>query len=373
MYNDPSDPSARLRPQDPGAMPNLYEAGRVGEPSRVWEDASLGEAFLRSDAWGGWKVLFGASPPRHAVSGPSAEVKLRLSDLGTLRVRALMSESGASGSAITPTLAPAFIAPGAGRPLRIADLCSHIAVSTGDVSFAREKSRVAAASFVPEATALTGTSGTKPEGGLEYEQVDAPIRSIAAWLPVTTRVLADQGQLRGLIDAYLAESLGEALEDEILSGSGGDGFTGILNDPGTGDSGPPGGGESMFDAIRKAVTKIQVDGRTDPTAVVLHPADDEALDLLKINAEANRFVASPFSGVQAPLFGLPRVVTDAMPQGTALVGDFRKAILFDRQSLAVSVGTVADDFIRNIVRILVELRAGFGIARPQAFVVVDLA
>ena len=58
--------------------------------------------------------------------------------------------------------------------------------------------------------------------------------------------------------------------------------------------------------------------------------------------------------------------------GTALVGDWRKAVLFDRRSLTISVGTVGDDFIRNTVRLLGEVRVGFTVVRPTAFVEVDL-
>ena len=67
------------------------------------------------------------------------------------------------------------------------------------------------------------------------------------------------------------------------------------------------------------------------------------------------------------------VETEAVPAGTALVGDWRRAVLFDRRSLTISVGTVGDDFIRNIVRLLGEVRAGFTVVRPTAFVEVDLA
>ncbi|MEX0755001.1 MAG: phage major capsid protein [Actinomycetota bacterium] len=72
------------------------------------------------------------------------------------------------------------------------------------------------------------------------------------------------------------------------------------------------------------------------------------------------------------MWGLPVVESEAISAGTALVGDFRKAVLFDRQNFTIVVGTVGDDFIRNIVRILAETRAGFAVLRPKAFCEVDL-
>jgi hypothetical protein len=35
--------------------------------------------------------------------------------------------------------------------------------------------------------------------------------------------------------------------------------------------------------------------------------------------------------------------------GTVLVGDFSKAVVFDRLSLSVTLGTINDQFIRNMV------------------------
>lgn len=66
--------------------------------------------------------------------------------------------------------------------------------------------------------------------------------------------------------------------------------------------------------------------------------------------------------------GVPIVESEALPVNTGLVGDFRRAILFDREATSISIGTAGDDFIRNLVRVLAELRAGFVVVRPQGFV-----
>jgi HK97 family phage major capsid protein len=60
----------------------------------------------------------------------------------------------------------------------------------------------------------------------------------------------------------------------------------------------------------------------------------------------------------------PKIVS-----GTGLVGDFTKAMLFDRQS--VSVGTINDMFVRNQVAVLAELRATFAVVRPTAFCIIS--
>ena len=62
------------------------------------------------------------------------------------------------------------------------------------------------------------------------------------------------------------------------------------------------------------------------------------------------------------------VETNALAAGTALIGDFSKAVLFDRKALAITLGTINDQFVRNMVTLLGEIRAGFGVIRPSAFV-----
>ncbi len=136
----------------------------------------------------------------------------------------------------------------------------------------------------------------------------------------------------------------------------------------------PVGPASNLDSIRKAMTLIRVNARTEPTAVVLNPTDAQNIDLLKVNAEANHFAGPGPYGVGSPsLWGIPVVETDALAAGTALVGDFSKAVLFDRQSLNTSLGTINDQFVRNMITVLGEIRAGFGVIRPSAFCKCTLA
>ena len=65
-------------------------------------------------------------------------------------------------------------------------------------------SHAEAALPVPEATALTGASGTKPEGGLAFDLVSVAVSTYAVWVPATKRIVSDASSLRPHIDAYLA-------------------------------------------------------------------------------------------------------------------------------------------------------------------------
>ena len=124
--------------------------------------------------------------------------------------------------------------------------------------------------------------------------------------------------------------------------------------------------------IRKGITKVSTVGRGQATAVALNPIDDEALDLA--TDDNNRYYGSgPFGTGPSTIWGRPRAVSEAIPAGTAIVADWRFAALWDREAATVSVSdSHADFFIRNLVAVLGELRAAFGVIRPAAFVVCDL-
>jgi HK97 family phage major capsid protein len=171
----------------------------------------------------------------------------------------------------------------------------------------------------------------------------------------------------------LVAELRREIEDQMVTGDGiGEHFLGVLNQPGTQTQDAPGAGQSNFDVLRMAKTKVELNARTSPTAVVLNPNDNETLDLVKVNDEANRFVANPYTSAQPPLWGMTRVVTDAVPAGTAIVGDWTRAVLFDRNQTNILLGTSGDDFLRNLLRALAESRAAFSLTRPAAFTIVSL-
>jgi HK97 family phage major capsid protein len=171
------------------------------------------------------------------------------------------------------------------------------------------------------------------------------------------------------------QDLGLEVEDQVMAGpGGGETFLGILNDPDIPTVGAGGDGLNTLDRLRRAKRDVMLNGRTIPNGAVLHPNDAEKVDTLKATGSGEYFGGGPFgSPGQRTVWGLPIVESDVVPDGTAVVGDFRRAVLFERQATEISLGTVGDDFIRNIVRVLAEYRAAFALTRPKAFVEVNLA
>jgi HK97 family phage major capsid protein len=65
---------------------------------------------------------------------------------------------------------------------------------------------------------------------------------------------------------------------------------------------------------------------------------------------------------------MPVVESEGITENTGLVGDFSMgASLFDREEGAIRVGTIDDQFVRNMQTILAEMRASLVVWRPTMF------
>jgi HK97 family phage major capsid protein len=104
----------------------------------------------------------------------------------------------------------------------------------------------------------------------------------------------------------------------------------------------------------------------------MNPSDWEAIDLLQDN-EARYFYGGPAAVLTPRLWGLPVAEEENIAAGDALVGNFQKAIMWDREQSTISVSdSHSDFFIRNLLAILAEMRAAFALVQPSAMVEIDL-
>jgi HK97 family phage major capsid protein len=256
------------------------------------------------------------------------------------------------------------------RELTLLDLIPRLTTTSDTIQYIREDTYTINAAMVAEASATTGTSGLKPESDLAYSTQTATVRTLAHWIPVTNRMLDDAPAMRGIIDSRLLLGLDIKLEDQVLTGNGtGENFTGILN---SGIQSQALGSDNVVDAIFKARTKVRVTGHGRPTAVVLHPNDFQAVRLMRENLASatlgNYLMGPPNEAGPTTIFGIPVVESEGITENTGLVGDFSMgASLFDREEGAIRVGTIDDQFVRNMQTILAEMRAALVVWRPTMF------
>lgn len=337
-------------------------------------------ALPEYEAWLRAVMPNGRVPERSALNSPPLGFK-GLGELFNRRSDLITGGDVTSGGAfLIPDQYPNLVEFGR-RPLTIRQIITNLTTSSDSIDFVRVTNEVSAAAIVPEATVTDadtsgGEPGIKPESSMTFERVNTPVKTIAHWLPATTRALSDAAQLRGLIDSFLRYGVELELEEQIVNGDGiGENFDGILATTNVQqqDYDPrDAGSDAALITARVAKRKVRTIGRRIPNAYVLNPEDWENFEVAKDGNE--RFYGQgPFGSMTPVLWGLPVVESEAMPVGTGLVGNFLDAVLWDREQASISVSNShADFFIRNLVAILCELRAAFGVLRPQAFVAIDL-
>jgi HK97 family phage major capsid protein len=258
------------------------------------------------------------------------------------------------------------------REINVLSLIPRLTTDSDTVEYVKQTSFTNNAAFVAEATgnARTGTDGLKPESAMAFEVVTAPVKSLAHWLPVTNRMLADASQIRGVINSQLLLGLSLVLESQVISGDGtGDNLTGILN---SGLNTIAKGADNEVDALFKARTMARTASKLSPTGIVLNPIDYQQVRLLRENAASatlGQYLMGPPNTMGVPtVWGLPVVESEALVENTALVGNFAQgATIFDREMSSIRVGTINEQFIRNIQTILAEQRVTFVVWRPTAF------
>ncbi len=332
--------------------------------------ASLGESFVKS---GEYQALMQSAP--NGVFGKDHRVQSR-----PVGYKALVTGgSDTSGGAfVTNQMLGLQVGQMAfQRPLRLRDVVTNLTTTSDTIEYVRMTSQTNNATPVAESTAtadpgtMNAANGVKPESALAWAKVNTPVRTIAHWIPLTKRALSDAAQVRSIIDAFLRYGLEEELEDQMVSGDGtGENLEGLSNVSGVQAQAWD---TNLLTTTRKARTKVRLVGRSTPNAYLFNPSDLEAIDLLQDN-EARYYFGGPSGlGTAGTLWGLPVIETEAVPAGTGYVGDFRKAVLWDREQASITISdSHANFFIRNMVAILAEMRAAFGVIQPNAFVEIDL-
>lgn len=364
--------AARERQRNAPAMPNPADpTAGLDTPRQAQDRRSIGEQFAQSPEWREFvsrvapngfseKQKFGASPAvtfASLIARPKATLLTGASDTS-------------AGAFVVNDVYPGLFPQGLQRPLTIRDIVTVGSTGSDTVEYVKLTAQTNAAAPTAEATATSGTSGTKPESALTLAKVTETVKTIAHWIPATKRALSDAGQLRTLIDGFLRYGLDEELEDQMIGGDGtGENFTGISNISGVQAAAWD---TDILTTTRKARTLIRTVGRAVPTAYVFHPNDWQTIDLLQDN-EARFYGAGPFGLSPARLWGLPVVESEGATEGVGYVGDFRKCVLWDREQSSIQVSdSHSDFFIRNMVAILAELRAAFGCVQPNALAEIDL-
>lgn len=223
-------------------------------------------------------------------------------------------------------------------------------------------------------TGYTNNAGTvsegaqKPQSELEFTPVAAPMVKMAHFFRVTEETLDDVDAMEAYINQRGIYGLMLKEEEELLNGDGSTGhIDGLIENSTAYDNTtvPDVTPENAMDDIRVAIAQV-AEADLVATAVVMNHLDAAALDLAK-DADG-RYLHPAFAGNTA--WGLPVVRTKGLTQGQFMVGGFvGNTLIWQRKGIEVRRSTEdRDNFVKNLVTILIEERLQLETLRPEGIV-----
>lgn len=224
--------------------------------------------------------------------------------------------------------------------------------------------------------APVAAGAVKPTSTYTVSQVDGSLHVIAHVSEAFDEYMVeDNGSLLGFVQAEMVHGLYQAVEDQVLNGTGtAPALRGIKNTSGVQLQAFA---TDMWLTTRAAVTKVEVIGYA-PQFFVMHPSDWEKFETgafssgnYILNAEGRGNL--PVDAAARRLWGVP-VVTSVKqaPTDALLVSSNAVQLLGDGQLKTVTTNAMNDDFSRNQLRMRVESRFELAVTSPAGVVLIDL-
>lgn len=248
------------------------------------------------------------------------------------------------------------------RPLAIRDLVAPGRTNSNLITYMKE-------TLFTNNAAPVAEGARKPESTMTLAQSTAPVVKLAHFMKASTEILDDFPALQSLINERLTYGLKLVEDNQLLNGSGvGNNLNGIYTQATAYAAPLTVAGETRIDRLRLALLQSEL-ALLPSDGIVLHPSDWAAIELLK-DSTGQYLIGNPQGSLAPNLWRRPVVETQAMALGKFLVGAFRTAAqIFDRTTASMSVATEnEDDFVNNLVTMLIEERLALVVSRPQAFI-----
>lgn len=235
----------------------------------------------------------------------------------------------------------------------------------GSLEYIRDTTDYGGAGWL-KSTAPTAEGVLKPEAGMTMELLSITPKTIAHWIQASKQILADQPALRSFIDGRLLFGLRRKLEYQVVNGSGvGQNMEGLMT--AAANAGAITVGHTPYDTVRVNIGVVEAIGYQVDT-VGINPVDWAAMQIIKGDDGHYVYFNPANSTTHAPVWGKPVVPSPEVPLGKFLIGAFAiGAQLFEREGASVQVGFQNDDFTKNLVTILAEMRAALAIYADGAF------
>lgn len=300
------------------------------------------------------------------AEGHKSTGAIPMAGVGIKRVKALInlpeSQSPSAGFPTQPqrgpTVGPAL------APLTLVDLLPSTPVSSDNFDFVQ-------LSRTNNAAVQQDEGDLKPESEFTAELQTAKIATIAHYTMASRQVLADNAQLSSLLASILGIDVVTKYEGLLLNGNGTtDKIDGLVTQAPVlvHTVGP------KADRIAEAISNMWTAGFV-ASAIVLNPADWMLFETERAVGGDEQYVAGGWANPAAPsMWRVPVARAASLAEGSALVIDTRFVTMLDRNQVTTALSTEdRDNFIRNLVTMLAEMRGGLAVYNVEALRLVDLA
>lgn len=332
------------------------KAGTVPMPTGTTEAEmkSLGEMFVESDAFKKFR--------RGMHSGPVADIDVTASfgNGGVSVGQGIKTLMSTSAGWAPQAIRSGRLVESAQRPVQVLDLIPSAPTDQNAYVYMEETTFTNNAAEVSE-------GNTYGEAALAMTERSDSVRKVAVWLPITDEQLEDVAGVQAYVNNRLTFMLEQRLDRQVLVGDGtAPNLSGILDRSGLQTQAK--GADPVPDAIYKAMTKIRVTGRANPGAVILHSNDWQEIRLLR-TLDGVYIWGNPSEAGPASIWGLPVINSEALTEGTGLVGDFANFCgLHIKRNIQLQISNSHDDyFINGKQAVRADMRAAFAVYRPAAF------
>lgn len=210
---------------------------------------------------------------------------------------------------------------------------------------------------------MTAEGAAKTQADFDLVEATQAVKKVTSFIKVSKEALDDIDQMNAEINKELLTLVKLKADSGCLDGDGtGDNLTGILTVATAFDgAGVEVTSANNFDVIVAAITQIvtaEVISGTPagfmPNVVVMNPVDVTNMRLTK--SSTGEYVFPVTVNGATTVIEVPVVSNPWMPAGEFLVMDSTKASAYIRENANIQVGYVNDDFTKNLVTILCEMR-----------------
>lgn len=214
---------------------------------------------------------------------------------------------------------------------------------------------------VEGAAGMTAEGAKKSQVSWTYTEESADVKKITAFVKVSKEALDDLDFLRSEINTDLRQEIELKLDEQIAEGDGlAQNLKGILTyAPAFSVAGTSLAtaveDANRLDVLRSAVALIRKN-KFRANYIAINPVDAALMDMEK--GTDGHYILPPFVTADGTkVAGTTVIESFSIDEGSFLVGDFTKSNLRIREEININLGYENDDFTKNMVTILAEMRA----------------